>query len=231
MDNHMNQLIKTYQKKSELIDDVSADVVRILSEATTLFGSGRMLLSGGGTPGPIYTEIAGKCDFLNSVQIGLIDERFVPTNSEYSNERLIRDCLSRKDEKVYNIRGMVEVPEDRTRNLNNVRKRYKSFVERTDVAILGMGKDGHIASIFPGDPASKEAREDNVPGFFNTNAPAHPEQRVSCGMELIRRVHHLYLVIFGEEKLQVLKNLRADLPIHDITKSRPDIKIYFLENE
>ena len=171
----------------------------------------------------IYQQLKETSDSLDSLHIGLVDERFVPVTDEKSNERLIRNCFGESTQ----ITGMVVDSEDEVNNLLEVRKRYEPFIEHTDVVILGMGTDGHTASIFPYDPASDDIRRHKREGVFSTKAPNNPTNRITCGIGTLLKAKKIYLVIFGNEKLNILGGLRENLPIHDFLKSREDINIVY----
>ena len=123
---------------------------------------------------------------------------------------------------------MVHDIEDEVNNIELVKTKYQDFIERTDVVILGMGPDGHTASIFPNDLQSDKVLSSNEKSVFSTKAPNHPEQRITCSLEMITNASSIYLIISGDEKLKVLKSNDLSLPIHVVLKKRNDIKIYFL---
>jgi 6-phosphogluconolactonase len=143
----------------------------------SLRAQGRCLLglSGGSTPGPIYALLgrSGRAQHVASLQeridwskvhIFLIDERYVPKDHEESNQRLIAETLlacariPRANivfpKTTLSVKRCVADYEDRLRAL---------LAESSlDIVILGMGEDGHIASLFPGDRAALEEREKMV---------------------------------------------------------------------
>ncbi|MFZ9028390.1 MAG: 6-phosphogluconolactonase [Crocinitomicaceae bacterium] len=215
--------MKKFNTKEEAIKELRETIINVLNDENDRSGFSTMLLSGGGTPGPLYMELNRSYDAFDKTTIGLVDERFVPTNSEHSNERLLRNLISRSDKIV----GMVYDQDNYSENINITRKHYEIFHDKLDVVVLGMGGDGHTASLFPNDPSSDQVMEGNEIDLFNTNAPSVPTRRITCSKRLLLNAKHVYLLIFGEDKLKVLKNSKLNLPIHRILEERKDIEIYY----
>ena len=220
--------INVFQKEGNLIDAVVGSLISDLEQPIQSYGTANLILSGGSTPGPIYKALDKKCTFLKDLKIGLVDERFVAPNNEFSNERLIKSCFTKLPSEHYEIEGMVYDIEDEANNIELLKTKYQEFIDRTDVLILGMGPDGHTASIFPNDPQSNQVLSSNEKSVFSTKAPNHPEHRITCSLDMITNASAIYLIISGDEKLNVLKSNELSLPIHDVLKKRNDIKIYIL---
>lgn len=147
------------------------------------------------------------------ITVGLVDERFVVPESEYSNHLLIKNTLLQNKAQNANFIPMVSNLADYTQNLKEIEVAYRIFTE-PDVTLLGMGPDGHTASIFPNDPASEIALQNNESIIFNTNAPTHPTQRITCAAHLLYRSKHLLLMLTGKEKLATFEQAeKLNLPI------------------
>lgn len=218
------KILESISKKEWEEEVVSA----ILNDISTINGDVNILLSGGSTPGPIYRSLDRKCQDISKLRIGLVDERFVHPKDKDSNERLLRSCFNSRDEREYNIVGMVKNRDDESENLDLIKPLYAPFIRQTDIAILGMGGDGHFASIFPNDPKSDIAKSTSAIDLYATKSPNEPKRRITCSMELIANAGIIYLLISGEHKLSVLKDMDKNLPIHNLLRRRDDIKIFYL---
>lgn len=214
-----------FETKSEAVKALSSVIIQNLTEANNLFGSSRILLSGGGTPGPLYKFLNRHYVEFDKTTLGLVDERFVDRQSEFSNERLIRECMPNVNQLI----GMIYNTENYLENIKLSRINYEIFKDRTDVVVLGMGTDGHTASLFPNDPNSQEILDSQEIDLFNTNAPGLPPRRITCSKAMLTKAKHIYLLIFGKEKLDILNNRFKALPIHILLRERNDIQIYYAE--
>lgn len=220
--------MNVFDSKDGFVQAAGRETCKLLSDAVSHAGHANLLLSGGSTPGPVYRYLSSHCNVLAKTRIGLVDERFVSIESEFSNEALIKDCFSNGENVPEQIHGMVFDLQNPIENLRQLETNYSVFQECIDVLILGMGKDGHFASIFPNDPKSEEALTTRK-GFLNTRAPGPPQSRITTSLSYIKRANHILLFISGEDKFDILKNPSLNLPIHRLLSERTDVKIYYLQ--
>ena len=112
-------------------------------------------LSGGKSPGPIYTKLSNmlvESRKLVDVNIFLVDERNVPTNSELSNSNLLLSIFPKR--LVFPFDPVTTEAKDYWKI---IKKRL--FQSKFDIVVLGCGEDGHIASIFPDSQLNKKDSE------------------------------------------------------------------------
>lgn len=221
--------LHTFDFRDQLIQAVTDFLADSISESIEKYGDARILLSGGSTPWPVYKKLSNIELDWEKVHVGLVDERFVTTDDEHSNERLLRETLIQNNAESATLTGMVFNPTNRSENLKWVQERYAPFMERTDAIILGMGGDGHTASLFPSDVNSEADLESSTIGIINTLAPSHPENRISCSKALILNSRKIAILITGSSKLEVLNDTDKRLPIHRLLEERSNIETYYAE--
>ena len=220
--------IKTFENKKNLENTLLLKISTCISDAIKKYGDARFLLSGGSTPMNLYSLLSEETIEWEKVKIGLVDERFVPIENLFNNETQIKNNLLKNSAKFATIFGMVYNYENEMLNLKMVNQQYKTFFERIDFTILGMGEDGHTASLFPGDKESEELMNTSNIGIFSTKSPSFPYNRITCSKELIANSNYIALFISGETKFNVLKNsIETQVPISYFVKNSKNMEIYY----
>ena len=220
--------IKTFENKKNLESSLLLKISICISDAIKKYGDARFLLSGGSTPMNWYSLLSEETIEWEKVKIGLVDERFVPIENLFNNETQIKNNLLKNSAKFATIFGMVYNYENEMLNLKMVNQQYKTFFERIDFTILGMGEDGHTASLFPGDKESEELMNTSNIGIFSTKSPSFPYNRITCSKELIAKSNYIALFINGETKFNVLKNsIETQVPISYFVKNSKNMEIYY----
>jgi len=170
-------------------------------------------LSGGRTPIDFYTMLSARGNQLpwEKTHIFLADERFVPSSDKESNYRLIREyLLSHIDIPEANIHPVqteeitlkqaAERYEDDIGNFFNIQgDRIPVF----DLIMLGMGEDGHTASLFPGTPSLEEKRRLTIPVI----AVKAPNKRISLTLPVLNKAKHIIFLVSGEDKAPAVKEM------------------------
>ncbi len=220
--------IKKFENKKNLESTLLLKISTCISDAIKKYGDARFLLSGGSTPMNLYSLLSEETIEWEKVKIGLVDERFVPKENLFNNETQIKNNLLKNSAKFATIFGMVYNYENEILNLKMVNQQYKIFFERIDFTILGMGEDGHTASLFPGDKESEDLMNTSNIGIFSTKSPSFPYNRITCSKELIAKSNYIALFISGETKFNVLKNSKeTQVPISYFVKNSKNMEIYY----
>ncbi len=171
-----------------------------LHEAVSLRGAAHLALSGGSTPVRCYELLAKLVEDWRPVHLWFCDERCVPPEDERSNLRLARRTLGAPEatwHRVAGERGPDAAAAAYERELGDI---------VLDAALLGIGEDGHTASLFPGHPALR-ARGRAV-GVHD--APKPPQGRVSLTLPTLAGTRLLVMLVTGPEKAQALAGALAE---------------------
>jgi 6-phosphogluconolactonase len=170
-------------------------------------------LSGGRTPIPFYQQLAACPHPLpwNQTHIFFADERFVPHNDKASNYRMINDHLlshvSIPKENVHPIMTEgVTLEESAKKYEADIRTFFKigdSDIPAFDLIMLGLGEDGHTASLFPDTASLRETRRLAIPVI----ADASPSERISLSLGVINNAKNICFLVTGNNKAAVLKEI------------------------
>jgi 6-phosphogluconolactonase len=176
-----------------VVDDPAAEVAALLADQARRGGS--IVLTGGSTPGASYERAAALQPDWSDVELWWGDERCVPPDDERSNYRLAKetllDRLAAGPGDVHRIRGELQ-PADAAGELDKALEGAG-----LDLLLLGLGPDGHVASLFPGSP--QLAVEDRRA----TSGPAGLEpwvDRVTMTMPVLRAARRIVFLVAGSEK-------------------------------
>jgi len=169
-----------------------------------------LALSGGSTPGPVYEEL-GESDLSRKIswsqlEIYFADERAVAVDHPDSNYRLVKDTLLRSHPEV--LGQVFRMPADAPDRDQAARRYARKLPDPLDLLVLGMGPDGHTASLFPGSPALDE-REQRV---VAVTAPKPPPERMTITPAVIDRARAIVVIAAGAEKAAVLARALAGEP-------------------
>lgn len=158
-------------------------------------GLARVGLAGGRTPRLAYRMFSESFKEWDRLLIFPTDERFVPSEDERSNYRMLRETLGEKA-RVYRIKTELP-PEEACRDFDGT----LSEAGPLDLVLLGLGADGHTASLFPGAPCEPCGR--------NACISRSPDGllRVSMSLECINGASTVAFLVLGEEKRSALEKL------------------------
>jgi 6-phosphogluconolactonase len=188
-------------------DDPAGVVAERLAAAART--GGHVVLTGGGSVGAAYERAAALEPDWTTVDVWFSDERCVPPDDENSNYRLVDErLLSRvRTERVHRMRG--ELDRDQAATLY---EQELGPLERFDFVLLGLGPDGHVASLFPLQ-ATLDVTERKAIG-----AEAHLQpfvDRITLPLPMLRRAREIVFLVTGEDKADACRRAFDGEPSRD----------------
>ncbi len=228
--NPIKMILKKFETKETLERKLCANIVNAIQTNIANYGFSNILLSGGSTPLRLYEQLGKEVLDWSKVNIGLVDERFVDSNSDDSNQKNIEMALNKFSNTKIKVIPMVLTTENKNENLEKVSELYAPFFERIDFCLLGMGEDGHTASLFPFDTASSVLLQDKKKQIGTTQAPRPPHERITCNKKLLLSANKKALLMIGKRKLKVLQDaIDENLPIAAFSSPKNQLKVYYTE--
>lgn len=184
---------------------LAEQVGRALGFAVDTYGCASLVVSGGRSPIPFFEALSRQPLDWSKVQVGLADERWVTPDQEGSNERLVRRHLLQNAAASASLIGLYRPAATLEAAAADASAALAELKQPIDVLVLGMGEDGHTASLFPGSPLLAEAlREDCAALCLPMQAPVEPQQRISMTYPLLASARLQCLTIQGQAKLETL---------------------------
>jgi len=227
----MNNIYKKFSTAESIAITLAKNVAAILEKSIFTNKTATLLLSGGNTP-KLFLNKLSLCDIeWEKVVVGLVDERMVETSNKDSNEYMIRKEFCNNNALKVNIVGMYE-DEDLDTIEDLCSAKYKEIFSKIDVLVLGMGTDGHTASLFPFNQKLEEAFDLQNTNFCIAILPTDaPYKRLSLTLASILRAENIFLHIEGSQKIAVYNDvLKSEesirYPILKVLNSNNIIKVY-----
>ena len=184
-----------------------------LNSSIENIGSGSLVLSGGTSPISIYEELSNIDISWSKVFLTLVDDRLVDPDHKDSNQKLLHNHFIKNKAKNINFFPLTE------NFLSNT-----EFKKPFDITLLGMGEDGHFASLFPDMINQYEAFDLNAsPKILITPPQGNPLiPRITMNLSLIMESLNIILLVKGKAKQNIFEKAKKEkkLPIHHLIKNR-----------
>ena len=189
-------------------------IERALARASEQRGVAHLALSGGTTPGSTYKLLAGEAAALGEVELWFADERCVPPEDEQSNyllaDRTLIAPAGLPPERVHRMagelgpeRGAAAYAEELTARLGG-----EGTLPVLDLIVLGIGPDGHVASLFPGAPTLDAGEEAIALGV--SDSPKPPPERITLSLAVLRAARGCLLLATGTSKADAVNAMLGE---------------------
>lgn len=210
----MRDLNAQVVRTKEFVREAAEFILETARGALGERGEFRIALSGGNTPRPVYEELARRGADLpwERIFVTFGDERCVPPDNERSNYRMARESLfipaAVPDRSIARMRGEIEpapAADEYQDTLDALAAQKGEMIFRHDLVLLGLGPDGHTASLFPGTPALGEMSRRVVANFV----PQQNEWRLTFTYPLIAAARSVCFLVDGSKNAELLEQVLA----------------------
>jgi 6-phosphogluconolactonase len=222
-----------FTERRKLFTALATDICTELETAVKKRRKASMALAGGTTPGPLYEMLCNLPAPWAKVTLTVTDERWVSPEDPASNEYLIRDQLLRRRAADASFIPF-KTNHARPQGAAATTERRLSAIMPLDICLLGMGPDGHIASLIPGADGFETGSE---PGFakkvcaIHAHGAAGSPDRLSLTLHGILSSRRIVLLFMGQEKLNVFneaKEGRGESPVrHLLSQKKTPVHTYW----
>jgi len=211
--------VRTFDSLDALSEAAADEIVRLARESVRARGRFSVALAGGNTPRATYELLATRhrdvIDWQHTVVV-FGDERFVPADDPHSNYRMAREALLSRvpipPPSILAVPTGARTVEDAARRYDATLKqalRHQAPAATVDLALLGVGPDGHTASLFPGTPALIDRAHWAVPVAAPTAVqPAVP--RVTTTLPFLDGARTVMFLVAGKDKQPVMREILSD---------------------
>lgn len=230
----MTAAMHVFDNGADLAEGLAEAVAAALSAAVAARGHASIAVSGGSTPKTFFKALSGKAIDWTKVTVTLVDERFVAPDSDRSNEKLVKDNLLVNAAAAAVFQPLYYPAATAEEAAAAASKQTAALGCPFDVAILGMGGDGHTASFFPGGSRLAEALDPATPrGVMTMEAEGAGEPRLTFTFSSLQDARLLVLHIEGAAKKDVLAKAEApgdeaEMPIRAmLRRAASPLQIYW----
>ncbi len=202
--------IQVYASKKEWENGVIDLILSQYQHAVQNTGKYSLVLSGGSTPAPIYAQLAA----LSTAQINWEkvhifwgDERCVPPADDDSNYKMADHTLLSHipipPENIYRMKGELPPAEGARDYQAQLETFFAGSLPKFDTLLLGLGDDGHTASLFPGTPALDETEK----WVVENPHPYSSSWRITLTYPVLNAAHQIIFTVAGEKKAEILAHI------------------------
>ncbi|MBI3479065.1 MAG: 6-phosphogluconolactonase [Nitrosomonadales bacterium] len=202
------QAVLIHDDLDEMSVAVAQRIATLAAQAIAARGVFHLALAGGETPRRCYEKLRNLAIAWPRVQIYFGDERCLPEGDKQRNDSMSKESLL--DHVAIPHANIHRIPAEL--GANEAADRYAATIGLSlplDLVLLGMGEDGHTASLFPDNPATESAMV-VVPVF---NAPKPPAERVSLGRNTLNTARQRIIIVAGSGKRAALGKILLGQPL------------------
>jgi 6-phosphogluconolactonase len=213
---------------------LAEQLVATLQQGLATHGAASLALPGGRTPLPLFKALKDAPLDWSRVALTLTDERWVPESDPGSNAALLRSSLLSGRAGAARFVPLYDGSPTAEGASAGVWRGLQSLRRPFEAVVLGMGEDGHFASLFPGNAELTAALDPYArPACVAMQAPAAPVERLSLNLAALRQARRLFVLITGKAKQDLLlqacrRDASGEWPVCALLSLRhPLIEVYW----
>lgn len=208
------------------------EIGRRLAHSIARCKEATLIVSGGTSPIRCFAELSQSTLDWAKVHVTLSDERWTPAENEDSNERLVRESLLVGNAGAARFQPFYQAGTSIEDRRNSLDQALKALPRPFACALLGMGTDGHFASLFPDAENLDDALDAEADRYSVTvDTAASPHRRLSLTLSAILQSEAILLLMFGEEKRAVYERAKqgsSNFPVsHLIRHGKPALQLFW----
>lgn len=204
----MDQIVRwhVFPDREALAREVGRLILEGAQGAIRAHGEFRIVLAGGDTPRGVYARLAGQSAEWNRWQVYFGDERCLPRNDPGRNDTMAREVWLRRV--AIPVENVHAIPAEE--GADEGARRYAAQLQQVgefDLVLLGLGEDGHTASLFPGHAIGDGAQAPDVLAVHE--APKAPAERVSLSAARLARTRQVFFLVVGAAKRRAVSTWQS----------------------
>lgn len=225
-------MMNSFATRDQASEAAAQQIAKRLTGRLNAQGAASLVVSGGTTPVRCFAELSEiGLDWAN-VHVVLSDERWVPPSSEDSNEKLVRGHLLRNFAECANFLPFFDATVDIVDRCVVLDELMRQGPFPFACCLLGMGEDGHFASLFPdADNLEQGLDIDSRDLCLAVTTAASTHRRISLSLAAISRCDEVILLMFGDRKREVFESALAvdsKLPVAQLIRNkRAPVSVYW----
>ncbi|MCJ8209224.1 6-phosphogluconolactonase [Mucilaginibacter sp. RS28] len=214
-------MVKVLEDQLQLSKEAAELFVKLAAEAVEVHGKFTVALTGGSSPEKLYDLLAtpayrDKVDW-SKVHVFWGDERWVPLDDDQSNAKMAKRTLLSKvpvpKENIFYMWADGKSPEEYAADYEQMVKKELGESLKFDLILLGMGPDGHTASLFPHQPVLHEQTK-LVDAYYLAPQSMY---RITLTAPLINKAKHIVVMLYGDNKANAL---------YEVLEGEPNVELY-----
>jgi 6-phosphogluconolactonase len=209
--------LQQYADSDAVARALAGNIAARLTRALAGRSHASLLVSGGHSPAQLFDALCTQDVDWSRVFIALADERWVDPREAGSNERLVRERLLREKAAAAQLIGLKNSAPSPLLGAGAAWDAFAKVPRPFDVTVLGMGDDGHTASLIPGSPGLRQALDPNAsPACVAMWSRVAPHERLSLNLSALLGSAHISVLILGEQKLRIYRTACAGHSVEEM---------------